>query len=130
MTAPACTPCGSDDVVENVTALRTVNSGDLHECPDGRIGYYGGAQQIASGGVIPSLETCGVFKVKAGNFAAIAAGQRANFNLTTQALVLSGQTNVGIYVKAKALNAAFGIVALNNCGQPLNTAQIPTTTTV
>ena len=130
MPTPACIPHGTDEVVENVTALRTVNSGDLHECPDGRIGYYAGAQQIASGGIIPALDTCGVFKVKAGNFAAIAAGQRANFNLSTQLLVLSGQTNVGTYVKAKALNAGFGIVALNNCGQPLNTAQIPTTTTV
>jgi hypothetical protein len=80
--------------------------------------------------VIPSLETAGVFRVEAGAFAAIAAGQRANYNLSTQLLVLSGQTNVGTYVKNKALNATVAVVALNNSGQPLNTAQIPTTTTV
>jgi hypothetical protein len=130
MSAPTITPWGDEDTVENVTALRNVSPGHLHECPDGRIGYYGGTQAIASGQVIPSLNTCGVFKISAGNFAAIAAGQRANFNMTTQLLVLSGQTNIGTYVKAKALNAADAIVVLNNCGQPLNTAQIPTTTTV
>lgn len=120
---------GSPDIVENVTALRAVSSGHLHECPDGRIGYYGGAQTIASGSVIPALDTNKVLKVSAGNFAAIAAGQVANFNLSTQALVLSGQTNIGRYVKDKALNAAFGIVVLNNNQQPVNTTQIPTTTT-
>jgi len=130
MSIPQITPWGKSHIVEHVTALREVQSGHLHECPDGRIGYYGGAQTIASGAVIPSLQTEGVFKIAAGAFAAIAAGQRANFNMTTQALVLSGQTNVGTYVKAKGLNEAAGIVALNNSGQPLNTAQIPTTTTV
>ena len=129
MAAPKAIPWGSEDVVENVTALREVQSGHLHECPDGRIGYYGGTQTIASGGVIPSLSVCGVFKLSAGNFAAIAAGQKANFNMSTQLLVLSGQTNVGTYVKDKALNDAAAIVVLNNCGQPLNTSQIPTTTT-
>jgi predicted RecA/RadA family phage recombinase len=119
---------GKSHIVDNVTALREVKSGHLHECPDGRIGYYGGAQTIASGAVIPSLQTEGVFKIAAGAFAAIAAGQRANFNMTTQALVISGQTNVGTYVKAKALNDAAGIVALNNSGQPVDVAAIPTTT--
>jgi len=130
MPIPQCTPWGAVSTVENVTALRAVSSGHLHECPDGRIGYYGGAQSVGSGAVIPSLETEGVFKIAAGAFAAIAAGQNANFNLTTQALVLSGQRNVGIYVKAKALNATEAIVVLNNGGHPLNTSQIPTTTTV
>ncbi len=130
MAAPKAIPWGSKDVVENVTALREVQSGHLHECPDGRIGYYGGTQTIASGAVIPSLEVAGVYKLTAGNFAAIAAGQKANFNLTTQALVLSGQRDIGTYVKAKALNDAAGIVVLNNGGQPVDTAAIPTTTTV
>jgi hypothetical protein len=130
MSAPQVTPWGKSHIVEHVTALREVKSGHLHECPDGRIGYYGGAQTIASGAVIPSLQTEGVFKIAAGNFAAIAAGQNANFNLTTQALVLSGQRNVGTYVKDKALNASAGIVALNNSGQPLIASAIPTTTTV
>ena len=130
MPAPTITPWGDDDIVENVTALRAVVSGNLHECPDGRIGYYGGAQPIASGAVIPALKVEGVFRVPAGAFAVMAAGQRANFNLATQALVLSGQTNIGTYVKTKALNEAFALVALNNSGQPVNTAQIPTTTTV
>ena len=129
MTAPVCIPWGDEDVVENVTALRAVSPGHLHECPDGRIGYYGGTQAVASGAVIPSLCTCGVFKIAAAAFAAIAAGQKANFNMSTQALALSGQTNIGTYVKAKALNDAYGIVALNNCGQPVDTAAIPTTTT-
>ena len=130
MPIPQVTVWGAEDVVDNVTALREVKSGHLHECPDGRIGYYGGAQTIASGDVIPTLPNRGVFKIAAGAFAAIAAGQHANFNLTTQALVLSGQTNIGTYVKNKALNATEGIVVLNNNGQPLNAAQIPTTTTV
>jgi hypothetical protein len=130
MTIPVCTVWGDEDVVENVTALRAVSPGHLHECPDGRIGYYGGAQAVASGAVIPSLSTCGVFKIAAGAFAAIAAGQKANFNLATQALVISGQANVGTYVKAKALNATEAIVVLNNGGQPVDTAAIPTTTTV
>lgn len=130
MAAPKAIPWGDEDVVENVTALREVQSGHLHECPDGRIGYYGGTQTIASGAVIPSLQACGVYKLTAGNFAAIAAGQKANFNMSTQALVLSGQTNIGTYVKAKALNDAAAIVVLNNCGQPVDTAAIPTTTTV
>lgn len=129
MSAPKAIPWGDEDVVENVTALREVQSGHLHECPDGRIGYYGGTQTIASGAVIPSLQTCGVFKLSAGNFAAIAAGQKANFNMSTQLLVLSGQTNVGTYVKSKALNDAACIVVLNNGGQPVDTAAIPTTTT-
>jgi hypothetical protein len=119
---------GEYSTVENVTALRAVSSGHLHECPDGRIGYYGGTQNVASGAVIPSLETEVVLKITAGNFAAIAAGQPARINLTTQSLALTG-TVIGTYVKDKALNAAFGIVALNNAGQPTNTAQIPTTTT-
>jgi hypothetical protein len=125
-----CTVWGKSHIVENVTALREVKSGHLHECPDGRIGYYGGAQTIASGGVIPSLETDLTLKIAASEFAAIAAGQKANFNMTTQALVLSGQRDIGTYVKAKALNAAAGIVALNAAGQPLIASAVPTTTTV
>lgn len=119
---------GSYETVENVTALREVKSGHLHECPDGRIGYYGGAQTIPSGGVIPALDTEVQLKITAGNFIAIAAGQPARINLTTQNLAVSG-TVIGTYTKDKALNAAFGIVSLNNGGQPTNTAQIPTTTT-
>jgi len=130
MAAPQCSVWGSPNVVENVTALREVKSGHLHECPDGRIGYYGGTQTIASGAVIPSLETDTVLKIAAGAFAAIAAGQKVNFNLTTQALVLSGQRDIGTYVKAKALNDAYGIVALNAVGQPLIASAVPTTTTV
>lgn len=119
---------GEYSIVENVTALRAVSSGHLHECPDGRIGYYGGTQNVASGAVIPSLETEVVLKITAGNFIAIAAGQPARINMTTQSLAVSG-TVIGVYVKDKALNSAFGIVALNNAGQPANTTQIPTTTT-
>lgn len=119
---------GSYETVENVTALREVKSGHLHECPDGRIGYYGGTQTIPSGGVIPALDTEVQLKITAGNFIAIAAGQPARINLTTQNLAVSG-TVIGTYTKDKALNAAFGIVSLNNAGQPTNTAQIPTTTT-
>lgn len=119
---------GSYETVENVTALREVKSGHLHECPDGRIGYYGGTQTIPSGGVIPALDTEVQLKITAGNFIAIAAGQPARINLTTQNLAVSG-TVIGTYTKDKALNAAFGIVSLNNGGQPTNTAQIPTTTT-
>lgn len=126
---PAATVHGEYSIVENVTAAREVKSGHLHLCPDGRVGYYGGTQTVASGAVIPSLETEIVLKIEAGNFAAIAAGQPANFNFTTQKLVLSGGTNIGTYVKDKALNATHGIVCLNNAGQPLNTAQVPTTTT-
>lgn len=124
----AATVHGEYSTVENVTALRAVSSGHLHECPDGRIGYYGGTQSVASGGVIPALETEVTLKISAGNFAAIAAGQPARINLTTQNLALTG-TVIGTYVKDKALNSAFGVVALNNAGQPANTAQIPTTTT-
>jgi hypothetical protein len=119
---------GEYSTVENVTALRAVSSGHLHECPDGRIGYYGGTQSVASGAVIPSLETEVVLKISAGSFAAIAAGQPARISMTTQNLALTG-TVIGTYVKDKALNSAFGVVALNNAGQPANTAQIPTTTT-
>lgn len=119
---------GEYSIVENVTALRAVSSGHLHECPDGRIGYYGGTQNVASAGVIPALETEVTLKITAGNFAAIAAGQPARINLTTQSLALTG-TVIGTYVKDKALNATHGVVALNNAGQPANTAQIPTTTT-
>lgn len=119
---------GEYSIVENVTALRAVSSGHLHECPDGRIGYYGGTQNVASAGVIPALETEVTLKITAGNFAAIAAGQPARINLTTQNLALTG-TVIGTYVKDKALNATHGVVALNNAGQPANTAQIPTTTT-
>lgn len=119
---------GEYSIVENVTALRAVSSGHLHECPDGRIGYYGGIQSVASGGVISALETEVTLKITAGNFAAIAAGQPARINLTTQNLALTG-TVIGTYVKDKALNATHGVVALNNAGQPANTAQIPTTTT-
>jgi hypothetical protein len=119
---------GEYSTVENVTALRAVSSGHLHECPDGRIGYYGGTQSVASGDVIPSLETEVVLKISAGSFAAIAAGQPARISMTTQSLALTG-TVIGTYVKDKALNSAFGVVALNNAGQPANTAQIPTTTT-
>lgn len=119
---------GEYSIVENVTALRAVSSGHLHECPDGRIGYYGGTQSVASGGVISALETEVTLKITAGNFAAIAAGQPARINLTTQNLALTG-TVIGTYVKDKALNATHGVVALNNAGQPANTAQIPTTTT-
>jgi hypothetical protein len=119
---------GEYSIVENVTALRAVSSGHLHECPDGRIGYYGGTQSVASGGVISALETEVTLKITAGNFAAIAAGQPARISMTTQSLALTG-TVIGTYVKDKPLNAAFGVVALNNAGQPTNTAQIPTTTT-
>lgn len=119
---------GEYSIVENVTALRAVSSGHLHECPDGRIGYYGGIQSVASGGVISALETEVTLKITAGNFAAIAAGQPARINMTTQNLALTG-TVIGTYVKDKALNATHGVVALNNAGQPANTAQIPTTTT-
>jgi len=119
---------GEYSIVENVTALRAVSSGHLHECPDGRIGYYGGTQNVASGGVIPALETEVTLKITAGNFAAIAAGQPARISMTTQSPALTG-TVIGTYVKDKPLNAAFGVVALNNAGQPTNTAQIPTTTT-
>jgi len=119
---------GEYSIVENVTALRAVSSGHLHECPDGRIGYYGGTQSVASGGVISALETEVTLKITAGNFAAIAAGQPARISMTTQNLALTG-TVIGTYVKDKPLNAAFGVVALNNAGQPANTAQIPTTTT-
>jgi hypothetical protein len=119
---------GEYSIVENVTALRAVSSGHLHECPDGRIGYYGGTQSVASGGVISALETEVTLKISAGNFAAIAAGQPARISMTTQNLALTG-TVIGTYVKDKPLNAAFGVVALNNAGQPANTAQIPTTTT-
>lgn len=119
---------GEYSIVENVTALRAVSSGHLHECPDGRVGYYGGTQSVASGGVISALETEVTLKITAGNFAAIAAGQPARISMTTQNLALTG-TVIGTYVKDKPLNAAFGVVALNNAGQPTNTAQIPTTTT-
>jgi len=120
---------GDVDTVENVTALRDVSSGDLHECPDGRIGVYMGAQDVASGDLIPALHCREVLRLPAGDFAAIAAGQKANFNLTTQALVLSGQTDIGTYVKNKAHNADYGVVALNQSGQKIDTAAIPTTTT-
>lgn len=129
MAEPQARVWGDPDVVENVTAAREVASGHFHECPDGRVGYYGGTQTIASGDPIPSLQTRGVFKIAAGDFAAVAAGQIANLNLSTQALVLSGQQNIGTYVKDKAHNADYGIVVLNNGGQPLNTTQVPSTTT-
>jgi hypothetical protein len=125
---PAATVHGEYSIVENVTAAREVKSGHLHLCPDGRVGYYGGTQTIANAGVIPAMETEVVLKIEAGEFAAIAAGQPANFNFTTQKLALSGGTNIGTYVKDKALNATHGIVVLNNAGQPLNTSQVPTTT--
>lgn len=125
----SATVWGKSSIVENVTAARAVSSGDLHLCPDGRTGYYGGAQDVESAGVIPALETCAVLKLPADAFGIVVAGQAANFDFTAQELVASGGTNIGTYVKEKGHNATHAVVVLNHCGQPVNTSQIPTTTT-
>jgi len=97
------------------TAARAVSSGDLHECPDGRTGVYLGSQDVALGESL-TLHTCEHLQVDAAAFAATSAGGLANFDYAAQTLVLSGGTNVGRYVVAKALNATTAFILLNDAG--------------
>jgi hypothetical protein len=106
---------GSIDTVEGVTAARDVSPGHLHLCPDGRVGVYMGAQDVASGGTM-TLHTNEVLRLDAAAIAAASAGATVNFNFTTQTIVASGGTNCGTYVFDKALNATKAVVALNDGG--------------
>lgn len=109
---------GNPGIYDNVAAVRAVKSGHLHECPDGRVGIYTGAQDVAIGGVI-SLDTNATVIVDCSALALAAAGALVNFNFTTQLVVASGGTNIGRYKSAKALNATKATVTLNNTGMPV-----------
>jgi hypothetical protein len=108
---------GEPHIRDNITALRTVNPGDIHEAGCLQFGIYTGAQQVLAGGKI-SLDVNATVLVPAGLYALVAEGGLANYNLTTQALVLSGGSDIGRFVIAKILNATTGVVCLNTFGKP------------
>ena len=108
------TRVGSPTEVQTVAA-RDIKSGDLHECPDGRVGVYWATMDAASGEEIV-LHTDEKLEVAASAIAAASAGALVNFNFTSQTIVASGGTNIGRYVEDKASNATSAIVLLNSSG--------------
>ena len=108
---------GEPNIRDNITALRTVNPGDIHEAGSLQFGIYTGAQVAAAGSKI-SVDVNATVLCNAGAYALVAEGGLANFNLTTQALVVSGGSDIGRFVIAKALNATTGVVCLNTFGKP------------
>lgn len=117
--------CGNVGIADNVTALRAVNPGDLHEIPDGTVGIYTGAQAVAEGEKMVLHQNVRV-KVDCDAIAAAPAGFLVKFDMATQLVKASG-TNIGYYHVAKALNATKAVVNLNTTVQPATLS--PTTTT-
>lgn len=96
-----------------VTALRAVKSGHLHEAGGGRVGYYCGDQEAATGDTIV-LHCDEHLELDAASTLVKAVGDVVNFNFTTQEAVASGGTNCGRATAAKASGETLIQVALNN----------------
>ena len=97
------------------TAARVVNSGDIHEAPGGRFGYYADGKAAAVGQNIV-LHTEEWVEVPAPSALVLAANAAVNFNLTTQAAVASGGSNIGRAIYGKANGETTVKVSLNSTG--------------
>lgn len=102
-----------DEVI--VTAARAVKSGDIHEAPGGRFGYYADGKDAIVGQTIV-VHTGEWVEVPAPSALVLAANAAVNFNLTTQAAVSTGGSNIGRAIYGKANGETFVKVSLNSTG--------------